>query len=266
MYDSNLEDLIIEDPDGGGERGDYCVVCHHCLLDNDSLTQKTFTAEARNAAGLDSCCSRTIMGTIWFEQYKLDLPPEYRDQIKGPFPTNVNFLFGGGEQKDSLGKYLLPLELHGCSCKMMVELVDSNIPLLISKPSMVRAGIKLDFCDFKTTVFGITKNMEETTIGHPIIKVIPTGSPDLFQDVVLTAEVKQGKVGWKSLTWEEQKKIIHRVHDQVGHPGKTRLIGFLKASSIDWDQQKMKQEVENINNNCERCIMKAKHRRCTDHV
>ena len=61
---------------------------------------------------------------------------------------------------------------------MAVELVDSDIPLLISKPSMTRAGIVLDFCEHTTTVFGLKRNMEETSIGHPIIRVTPEGKLD----------------------------------------------------------------------------------------
>ena len=53
-----------------------------------------FTLEAEGAAGLDSCCSRTLMGKPWFDRYKQIIPKKTRDQIKGPLETDVNFTFG----------------------------------------------------------------------------------------------------------------------------------------------------------------------------
>ena len=40
--------------------------CYAGYVDNRKWAVKTFTAEAEGAAGLDSCCSRTIMGTKWY--------------------------------------------------------------------------------------------------------------------------------------------------------------------------------------------------------
>ena len=91
---------------------------HFCFVSRDKWAAATFTAEARNAAGLDSCCSKSIMGLIWFNNYLELLPEEHKKLVKGPYPTDTNFLFGGGEQKDSMGRYLLPVELHGCQCRI----------------------------------------------------------------------------------------------------------------------------------------------------
>ena len=95
------------------------------------------------------------MGKAWYEDYKSQLTQKYRDQIQRPVSSSVRFTFGGGENKNSLGRYRLPLELHGCICKMVVEMVDTSIPLMLSKTSMTRAGMKLDFRELKTIVFGV---------------------------------------------------------------------------------------------------------------
>ena len=54
-----LDRLLEDDEDEAGDEGGP----EQCLVYQDKWTQKTFMA--RNAAGLDSCCSKTIMGTIW---------------------------------------------------------------------------------------------------------------------------------------------------------------------------------------------------------
>ena len=227
------------------------------MVNQTKWSQKAFTAEARNAAGLDSCCSKAIMGIAWFKSYKMDIPDGLRDMIKGPYESGVSFIFGGGQSKGSLGRYIIPLQLHGYNCKMDVELVEANIPLLISIPAMGRAGIILDFSENKTTVFGVTRNMERTTTGYPIIRVLPTGGAANrgFLDLVINEapETVDEEADQGEISWEEQKKIIHRVHQQLGHPGKFKLFKFLTQSTIIWDDMKMKQELEVIAANCRAC-------------
>ena len=258
----SMEEDIIDDSEYGGQQ--------EVFVDTDRLTAKTFTAEADGAAGMDSCCTRTIMGEVWFDSFKKKLTKETRKLVKGPFASQTNFLFGNGGKKDSLGRYHLPLDLHGCRAMMAVELVDSDIPLLISKPSMTRAGIVLDFCQHTTTVFGIKRNMMETSIGHPIIGVLPQGVKEEFQDVVLMTmadgsepEDRQSltlpeKRKWAPLTWEQQKKIIHKVHKQVGHHSKKKMLSLLRNSSIKWDQGKMIAELDRMLEQCEGCILKKR--------
>ena len=253
---------IIDDSEDGDQQEVY--------VDTDRLTAKTFTAEADGAAGMDSCCTRTIMGKVWFDSFKKKLSKETRKLVKGPFDSKTNFLFGNGGKKDSLGRYHLPLDLHGCRAMMAVELVDSDIPLLISKPSMTRAGIVLDFCQHTTTVFGLRRNMVETSIGHPIIRVLPEGEKEEFQDVVLLTmedgtapEDRQSltlpeKKKWAPIRWEDQKKIIYKVHRQVGHHSKKKMLGLLRNSSIQWDQKKMMAELDKMIEGCEGCILKKR--------
>ena len=255
---------VIDDYEDGGQQ--------EVFVDAGSLTAKTFTSEADGAAGMDSCCTRTIMGKIWFESFKMKLTKKQRKFIKGPFKSETNFLFGNGGKKNSLGRYHLPLELHGCRAMMAVELVDSDIPLLISKPSMIRAGIVLDFCEHTTTVFGLKRNMEETSIGHPIIRVTPEGKLDeeVFQDEVLLMaedgaepEAEQSlslpeKKKWAPVSWEDQKKILHKVHRQTGHHSKKKMLELLKNSSIQWDQKKLMAELDRMIENCEGCVLKKR--------
>ena len=240
------------------------------FVDTDRLTAKTFTSEADGSAGMDSCCTRTIMGKVWYDSFRSKLSKELDKLVKGPFKSKTNFLFGNGGRKDSLGRYHLPLDLHGCRAIMAVELVDSDIPLLISKPSMTRAGIVLDFCQGTTTVFGIKRNMVETSIGHPIIRVLPEGEKEEFQDVVLVTmadgtEPEDRQIltlpetkKWAPVSWEDQKKIIHKVHRQVGHHSKKKMLSLLRNSTIKWDQKKMMVELDKMLENCEGCILKKR--------
>ena len=57
---------------------------------------KTFTAEAEGAAGLDSCCSKTMMGRFWFDGYKKLISKDMKQEIEGPIKTDMDFIFGDG--------------------------------------------------------------------------------------------------------------------------------------------------------------------------
>ena len=98
--DDEYEAIDIDDGEAEEE-------CYAGYVDNRRWAVKTFTAEAEGAAGLDSCCSRTIMGTKWYTRYKELLrimDRELMKEIKGPFKTKTNFLFGDGGKKNSLGR------------------------------------------------------------------------------------------------------------------------------------------------------------------
>ena len=84
--DMDLAELIISD-DGEEEE---------CHVDINATEIKTFTAEAEGAAGMDSCCSRTLMGQKWFDSYKELAPKWMKDGITGPEKSDVSFTFGNG--------------------------------------------------------------------------------------------------------------------------------------------------------------------------
>ena len=248
------EDDIVNIDDG--EDQDECFAGY---VDNKKWETKTFTAEAEGAAGLDSCCSRTIMGTRWFARYKQLLATMDREllkEIKGPFKTETNFLFGDGGKKNSLGRYILPLTIHGCRANIAAELVDSDIPLLISKASMIRAGMVLDFKKLTVTAFGRERMMRETVIGHPVVSIMPVENPEPFLDEVLITEGGQRQL--REVSEERQRKIIRKAHQQAGHPSKEKLVHFLRNSSYKWDPKVVKDEVEKLHTNCEKCILKKR--------
>ena len=244
--------LDTEDPEEDDDQDE-------CYVDNAKWNVKTFTAEARGAAGLDTCCSKTIMGAGWFNDYQEMLPNNIRRQIKGPYKSGTNFLFGNGGKKGSLGKFLVPVSLHGCRANIVAELVDSDIPMLISKPTMIRAGMILNFVDMEVTVFGKKRAMQETTIGHPIISVMPEGKPEPFQSQVLVMETSQdGEEKVRKLSDKEQIKIIQKTHKQAGHPSRRKQLQFLKNSSIDWNPKVLREQLDYLEKNCEGCILKKR--------
>ena len=243
---------VIDDDDGQQE----------VYVDGSKLTRQTFTDEAEGAAGMDSCCSRTIMGPRWFKAYKKLLPESMKKEMEGPFKSEMSFLFGDGRSLGSCAKWILPLQLHGHKAKVAVELVKSDIPLLLSKTTMAKCAMILDFARNKTTVFGVERNMKETTIGHPIIRVVPYNTdPFMLQGEVLVSELSEVNSSTRYLskpemTEQEQRKTIQKVHKQFGHQSAKKFIKFFEQSSIKWKPGLVRDELKKIEKTCHGCQMK----------
>ena len=100
---------------------------------------KGYTAQlsidARNCAVLDSACSSTVCREIWLENYLNSLDHEDRRKIKRSFGRKT-FKFGGGERLKSKGEYNLPAVIAGKVVTIKTDVVESDIPLLLSRQAM----------------------------------------------------------------------------------------------------------------------------------
>ena len=241
----------------------------YCYVGIEAKQCKTFTQEAAGAAALDTCCSRTLCGETWLDGYKKMMPKEMKEHLRGPLHSDVVYTFGDGKTLKSKGKYIIPVVIYGVKAKLVAELVDSDIPLLMSKTAMERCGVKLDLAERKTTVFGITRRMVETSLGHPVVGILPK-TPAPFQDelmmvmgvteeeVMAVRDIKLGKKDDKRLSRKQQLEVIRKVHKQAGHQSKEKFLKFLENGSIQWDKAVLRDELANITNNCAGCILKKR--------
>ena len=95
-----------------------------------------FTWEARGAAALDSCCSSRVAGRGWLNMYIEDLEDEDRAKVVGPEPSEKIFSFGNNGQLKSEGKYTIPGNIHGSKVTVTLDVISSDIPLLLLKTAM----------------------------------------------------------------------------------------------------------------------------------
>ena len=86
--------------------------------------------------------------------YVDSLEPSERAKIQQS-PGRKIFKFGGGEQLESKSCLSIPAVLAGKTVTIKTDLVDSDIPLLLSKDSMKRARIKLDLENDTAEVLGV---------------------------------------------------------------------------------------------------------------
>jgi len=123
---------------------------------NNELT--VLLTEAANSAVLDSACSSTIAGKDWVDCFVDSLNNEEKSQVIHK-KRNTVFKYGSGERLTSLGKVVLPCYLAGQKCTIETDVIDSEIPMLLSKKAMKKANMKLDLVNDKAEIYGQIVNL-----------------------------------------------------------------------------------------------------------
>ena len=98
-----------------------------------------FTSEAINSAALDTCCTTTVAGKNWIKIYLDSLPAQVRQQVKGPFTSMKVFKGVNQGTLPAVERYIIPAEIGENAVMIEVDVVDTDIPLLLSKSAMKKA-------------------------------------------------------------------------------------------------------------------------------
>ena len=125
-----------------------------------------------------------------------------------------------------------------------VHVVGNNIPLLISKSTMLKLGMKIDFTRHQAEVNGQVIKLQCNSSGHYCFPLLYLAS----ENVNVVFHIKN----LLSLSNEEKKKKAIKLHRQLCHAGKDRLVRLLKDSGCE-DKGFLKIVVDCCEN-CEFCL------------
>ncbi|VDI33647.1 Hypothetical predicted protein [Mytilus galloprovincialis] len=170
----------------------------------DTSETKYFVAEAFNAAVVDTACTKTVCGTKWLHQF-LDTFDSANEEIKCK-ESNTPFKFGDGKTVHSYQSVKLPATIGSLKCYIETEVVDCEIPLLLSKDSLKRAQTVLDLHNDKVTMFGKPVDVHFTSNGHYCINIKDrrTGQTD---SVVSEEEILKVDSGFSK---KRKKEILYQ--------------------------------------------------------
>ena len=114
---------------------------------------QVFFNQCLYSAVLDSGCSATITGDDWLKNYLDSLNQEELAEVEKEKSDTI-FKFSGGRHLISKGRWILPCTIARVKCRIATDIVDSDIPLLLSKNSMKEAKVKLDLENYCASIFG----------------------------------------------------------------------------------------------------------------
>ena len=84
------------------------------------------------------------------------------------------FKFDGGSRLKSNTEYCLPAAIARKEVTIKMDVVDSDISLLLSQSAMKKAGVKIDLENDSATIFGKDVALNFTTSGHYCIPIYRT--------------------------------------------------------------------------------------------
>ena len=206
----------------------------------ESLLQ--LISDSQNCAVLDSACSSTVCGRIWMDNYIDSLYPEDKQKIKIS-PGFKTFKFGGGEKLKSSAHMSIPATIAGKKVFIKTDVVESDIPLLLSKESMKRAKVKLDLAHDAAKIFGQPVALNLTSSGHYCIP--------LTEDQTPVDSVKAYVVSLHDLPDKEKYKKLLKLHRQFAHPSEDKLKTLLIDAGV-WTAE-LQTSLSQVYNKCEVC-------------
>ena len=203
-----------------------------------------FVGETLNCAVLDSGCSHTVCGQNWLKCFEDSLDEGVSIKKRSSCAT---FKFGNGRPVQSLKKVALPVTIENDKISQETDVVDTDIPLLLSKTTMKKPSTVTDFNKDTTMMFGKQQPLVKTTSGH---YAIPLRKRQQIVETCPTEEVQSILICTNN---SPTKKEIIRLHRQFGHCSEQKLLKLIKSAAIWEDSDETKKLVTELSEECVIC-------------
>ena len=196
---------------------------------------------------IDTGCVKSVAGKNWFAEFCNTLSPSTRSKIKRE-ESNKCFKFGGEMKKTSIGLYTVPCSVGKQNVNLSLDVVESDIPCLISKEAMKRARVKIDLSMDKINIFGQDLKLNTTSSGHYVMKLGDVHENDDDVKVFLAVD-DEGKEVF------DEKELL-KIHKNLGHPSRKVMEDMIKnAGSFN------KNVIDILNKLYENCVVCIKFKK-----
>ncbi len=223
----------------------------HIFFTSDKNELSKFTAETLNAAALDTCCSSSVTGIKWLQIYMQAIPKHLKHLLSGPHHSKTSFTFGNQQSLTSLGIYKIPIVIANDIHEIEVDVIDSDIPLLMSKEHMKKIGIVINLINDTATANGKPIKLHTTSAGHYIINLIgqDDNEDSMVMEHVMLIDLEQASI-------RQQYQMLEKLHRQFGHGSKSKFVDLLKGAE-KW-REHFDEMIDKIIDGCEGCIFKKR--------
>ena len=177
-----------------------------------------FVPECFDSIVIDTACTSTVCGRKWLDKYVSSLEAGQQKEIVQNH-SNVTFRFGDGRKIVSEESVIIPAKIGDTVCKIKTEIVQNDIPLLLSKESLKQANAVLDLKNDQAVLSGNEVKLKQTSPGHYCVTLKSACSNHGVYEVLITEEDQ---------TNTEKRKIVEKLHEQFGHSNPEKLKSLLK--------------------------------------
>ena len=255
-------------------------------IDDINTIENIFASEAdfktvysMNGFGVvDSAATKTVCGKPWFDAFRNYLSSLGKSVTINP--SNVCYKFGNDGMKKSLFAAIIPICFFGRKLLLNVDVISSNCPLLMGRPTLEKLELILNFKNGTAIINGDEEKLKRSEKGHFLISLMfnkiekvetmqeSLQSLEIFNAVDQLNEIyfseddienacelvySMNKVD-KSI--DDADKIARKLHLVFGHPTSERLTRTVVMGLKGQDQSKVKSlcvAIEKYTNSCQRC-------------
>ena len=217
-------------------------------IQEETKCMQQFVGESLGAAVLDSGASKTVCGNTWMSCYIDALSLDEKASVLHSDSSTV-FKFGDGKRVPSTKKMTVPACIGNQRVMIETDVIDSDIPLLLSKPAMKKAGTKIDFLSDTVQMLGVKQDLLITSSGHYAV-------PIWRNKQVLDAVSDLGDVNISfvavSVSLDDKVKVATKLHKQFSHPSEDKLIKLVNSAGYANDLE-LKEAIRNVSATCKIC-------------
>ena len=216
------------------------------VLCEDSLDgPNDLVSESLNCALLDSGASKNVCGQKWLDVYLDSLSDSEKGKISSTKSGSL-FRFGDGNKVESTQIITLPATLAGHNISISTDVIDKDIPLLLSKSAMKKVGMNLNFEKDTVTVFGDDVKLRCTTSGHY--------SLPLTAHCQALDENKSVSDTLSCVNLDDKHAVAVKLHRQFAHPPSRRLLKLIDMSGDPWkSDDELKEALRTVSESCDTC-------------
>ena len=203
LYDGGLEDF---DSYGSFMSGVMKV-------DNNlEINSVNISGSLPGHAIVDTGCQKTCASVSWVKEYIKNLPQKYKKLVKSRESGN-KFRFGNPEVFPSQKYFLIPAKL-GKSIKLLgVDVLENDIPLLISRETMKNLGFVLHYPKEDRENYLTLEGDRERKVtmvnasGHDWIDIMPSEGDEEMDQVVQGMRAHLPSSKFEAGTWRNIEKL-----------------------------------------------------------
>ena len=130
----------------------------------------TLIGETLSMTIIDSGCTKPVCDQVWLDCYLQSLSNEDQQSVRKE-KSETSFRFGNGKIFKSIKHVILPTFIADKNVLLSTEVIENDIPLLLSKEAMKKTKTYIDFSEDKIIIFDEEAPVKFSTSGHYCIKV-----------------------------------------------------------------------------------------------
>ena len=218
------------------------------LFQSNLITQQDFgifVAESATSAILDCGASATVVGKVWLDSYLNGLPSNMSNQVQYTESNNY-FKFGSDQRFKSLFQVRLPAQIGSKRVLIVTDVVETSIPLLLSKAAMKKANTKINFTDDSVNMFGEKQPIKLTSSGHYAVSL--NSNEKILKELETSKSV--------NITLHAEKmdsfSIATKLHSQFSHPTRDKLFKLVERAGLGNDSELLN-NIKLVSESCKIC-------------